>query len=91
MEVAFKAAGDKDYRRLFVGGKTPTAAICARSATNDSKVLLIPAYLESSLDRSTFQLRDKSILKFEREQVNGIELASGPVSMTFTSRVTTGR
>ena len=58
----------------------------AAKLANDSKVLLIPAYLESSLDRSTFQLRDKSILKFEREQVNGIELASGPVSMTFTKQ-----
>ncbi len=68
VEVAFKTAGDKDYRRLFVGGKTPTGGDLYAKLANDSKVLLIPAYLESSLDRSTFQMRDKSILKFERDQ-----------------------
>ena len=52
VEVAFKAAGDKDYRRLFVGGKTPTGGDLYAKLANDSKVLLIPAYLESSLDRS---------------------------------------
>jgi Domain of unknown function (DUF4340) len=86
VEVAFKAAGDKDYRRLFVGGKTPTGGDLYAKLANDSKVLLIPAYLESSLDRSTFQLRDKSILKFERDQVNAVEIASGPMSMTFTKQ-----
>lgn len=86
VEVAFKAAGDKDYRRLLVGGKTPTGGDLYAKLANDSKVLLIPAYLESSLDRSTFQMRDKSILKFEREQVNAIEVASGPASMTFTKQ-----
>jgi hypothetical protein len=86
VEVAFKAAGDKDYRRLFVGGKTPTGGDIYAKLANDAKVLLIPAYLESSLDRSTFQMRDKSILKFERDQVNAVEVASGPSSMTFTKQ-----
>jgi hypothetical protein len=86
VEVAFKAAGDKDYRRLFVGGKTPTGGDLYAKLANDAKVLLIPAYLESSLDRSTFQMRDKSILKFERDQVSAVEVASGPMSMTFTKQ-----
>ena len=86
VEVAFKAAGDKDYRRLFVGGKTPTGGDLYAKLANDAKVLLIPAYLESSLDRSTFQMRDKSILKFERDQVSAVEVASGPSSMTFTKQ-----
>lgn len=86
VEVAFKTAGDKDYRRLFVGGKTPTGGDLYAKLANDGKVLLIPAYLESSLDRSTFQMRDKSILKFERDQVSAVEVASGPSSMTFTKQ-----
>ena len=86
VEVAFKTAGDKDYRRLFVGGKTPTGGDLYAKLDNNAKVLLIPAYLESSLDRSTFQLRDKSIIKFERDKVTGVELASGPVSMSFTKQ-----
>ena len=31
-------------------------------------------------------MRDKSILKFERDKVNGVEVAAGPVSMTFTKQ-----
>lgn len=86
VEVAFKAAGDQDYRRLLVGAKTPTGGDLYAKLADDAKVVLIPAYLESSLDRSTFQMRDKSILKFERDQVNAVEVTSGPASMTFTKQ-----
>lgn len=86
VEVAFKAAGDQDYRRLLVGAKTPTGGDLYAKLASDAKVVLIPAYLESSLDRSTFQMRDKSILKFDRDQVSAVEVASGPASMTFTKQ-----
>ena len=31
-------------------------------------------------------MRDKSIMKFERDQVSAVEVASGPMSMTFTKQ-----
>jgi Domain of unknown function (DUF4340) len=86
VEVSFKVAGDKDYRRLLVGMKTPTGGDLYAKLANEQKVLLIPAYLESTLDRSTFQLRDKSILKFDRDKIDTVEVESGATRMKLVKQ-----
>lgn len=83
IEVSFKAEGDKEPRRLLLGAKTPTGGDLYAKVASDAKVVLVPAYLESSLDRTTFQLRDKSILKFDRDTVDTIDIAAGATTMTF--------
>ena len=37
-------------------------------------MFLISAYLEDSLNRTTFDLRDKTALKFERDAVDGLTI-----------------
>jgi Domain of unknown function (DUF4340) len=86
VEVDFKAAGDKDYRRLLVGAKTPTGGDLYAKLANESKVVLIPSYLDSTFDRTTFQLRDKTVLKFDRDKVDSIEIATGPTTMAFAKQ-----
>ena len=80
-QVAFKAAGDKDYRRLLVGSKTPTGGDLYAQRAGEKKVFLIPSYLESSLDRKPFDLRDKKILAFDREKVDRLEIVHGDVKL----------
>jgi hypothetical protein len=77
IEVEFKASGDKDYRRLFIGEKSPTGSDLFAKRNDDKRVFLVPAYQETTLNRSTFELRDKTLLKFEREKVDGIDLNAG--------------
>ena len=77
IEVDFKAAGDKDYRKLMVGGKTPTGGDLYARRNDEKKVFLIPAFQESTLNRTTFDLRDKGLLKFDREKVDGIDVSAG--------------
>jgi hypothetical protein len=77
IEVNFKAAGDKDFRRLLIGEKSPTGSDLFARRNDDKKVFLIPAYQETTLNRSTFELRDKSVLTFEREKVDGLDVKSG--------------
>jgi hypothetical protein len=77
IEIDFKASGDKDYRKLFVGEKTPTGSDLFARRNDDKKVFLIPAFQESALNRTTFDLREKSVLKFDREKVDGIDVAAG--------------
>lgn len=77
IEVAFKTSGDKDYRRLLVGSKTPTGGDLYAQRGGDKKVFLIPSYVETSFDRKPFDLRDKKILTFDREKVDRLELAQG--------------
>jgi hypothetical protein len=44
--------------------------------SGEKKVFLIPAFQESTFNRSTFDLREKTVLKFDREKVDGIDIAT---------------
>jgi hypothetical protein len=79
MEIEFKASGDKDYgefRRLLIGSKSATGELFAKRE-NEPRVLLIPGYLDSVFNRSTFNLRDKALLTFERDKVDRITVSTG--------------
>jgi hypothetical protein len=71
-------AGDKTPHQLLIGSKTATGGDLYAKVGTDKKVVLIPAYQEATFDRTSFQLRDKSILKFDRDKVDVLEIASTP-------------
>src|SRR5262249_46255900 len=77
VEVDFKAQGDKDYRKLFVGEKTPTGADMYARRNDEKKVFLIPAMHDTTLNRTTFDLRDKVLMKVDREKLDGIDVTAG--------------
>src|SRR5262249_31955204 len=77
IEIDFKASGDKDYRKLSIGEKSPTGSDLFARRNDEKKVFLIPSYQETTLNRSTFELRDKTVLKFERDKVDGLEVKAG--------------
>jgi hypothetical protein len=77
IQVEFKASGDKDYRRLAIGEKSPTGSDLFAKRNDDKRVFLVAAYQETTLNKSTFDLREKTLLKFEREKVDGVELTAG--------------
>jgi hypothetical protein len=75
IEVAFKAgAGDKE-RKLLIGEKTATGGDLYAKRDNEPRVFLISGYLDTTFDRKPFDLRDKSILKFDRDKVDRVEIA----------------
>jgi hypothetical protein len=82
--IDFKAAGDKDYRRLLIGEKSPTGSDLFAKRNDEKKVFLIPATQESTLNRSTFDLRDKTLLKFERDKVDALSVDAGGKTMQLT-------
>src|SRR5437867_3908104 len=47
IEIDFKAAGDKDYRKLLIGEKAPTGGDMYAMRNGAKKVFLIPAFQES--------------------------------------------
>jgi len=77
IEVDFKATGDKDYRRLLIGEKTPTGADLFAKRNGEKRVFLIAAFQEQSFNRSTFDLREKTLLKFPRDKVDSLEVDAG--------------
>ena len=82
--VNFKATGDKDYRRLILGDKSPTGADLFARRNDDKKVFLIPAFQETTFNRSTFELREKTLLKFERDKVDSVEMNAGGKTFQLT-------
>lgn len=78
--VAYRKEGQPTMQRLQVGSKTPTGSDLYARVEGQSKVVLIASYHESSLNRTTFDLRDKAVLKFAREGVTSVQLqgADGP-------------
>ena len=76
--IDFKASGDKDYRRLLVGEKSPTGSDMFAKRNDEKRVFLIPAFQDSTFNKDTFSLREKKLLKFDRDKVDRVELtASG--------------
>ena len=80
MSVTFKVSGDATEHRLLLGGKTPTGSDVYARIDGQPRLFLVASYLEDSLNRTTFDLRDKAVLKFPRDDVDAIAL--GPVSLT---------
>jgi hypothetical protein len=83
IEVDFKKAGDKGFERLLVGEKSPTGASLYAKKNDDKRVFLIPAFQETSLNKSTFDLRDKTLVKFDREKVDAVEVTADKKVMTL--------
>jgi len=77
IDVAFKSAADKDYRHLLIGDKSPTGADLFAMRGGEKKVFLIPAAQEQTFNKGTFDLRDKTLVKFDRDKVDGIDLTAG--------------
>ena len=83
VEVDFKAAGDKDYRKLFIGEKTPTGGDFFAKRNDEKKVFLITAAQDTSFNRTTFDFRDKTLIKFERDKVDALDITAGGKAMTI--------
>ena len=83
VEIDFKAAGDKDFKKLLLGEKSPTGGDLFARRNGEKKVFLIPAFQESTFNKKTFDLRDKVVLKFERDKVDGVTVTAGGKTLAF--------
>jgi hypothetical protein len=80
VDIGFKAAGETREHHLLVGEKTPAGGELYAKLPNEKKVFLISGYLDTSLNKSTFDLRDKSVMKFDRNKVDSVVLDPGDSS-----------
>jgi hypothetical protein len=77
LDVAFRVKGEKDLRHLLVGEKTAAGGDLYAKRADEKRVILISSYLEGTFNRTPFDLRDKTLLKFDHEKVDGLEIARG--------------
>src|SRR4029079_5014691 len=66
------------------GEKSPTGADLFAKRNDEKKVFLIPAAQESTMNRSTFDLRDKTVLAFERDKVDAVSIGAGGKTVQLT-------
>jgi hypothetical protein len=83
MDVRFKAKGQAAERRVLLGSKTPTGGDLYAKLPDSPRVFLVPSYLETSFNKNTFALRDKKILKVDRQKADGLELTAGATQLAF--------
>jgi hypothetical protein len=83
IEVEFKADGGKTTGKLLIGDKTPTSGSVYAKKASEPRVFLVPDYNENSLNKSTFDLRDKTIVRIERDKVDTLELNVAGKSLQF--------
>src|SRR5580704_16871641 len=74
IEVEFKSGEGKPSGRILVGDKTPTGANLYAKRNDEKRVFLIADFQDSSLNKSTFNLRDKTLIKIARDKVDGVEV-----------------
>ena len=78
--VAFKAEGGASGT-LKLGNKNATQGEIYAIKNDDKRVFLISAFQETSFNRKPFDLRDKKILKFDRDNADSLVLAKGASSI----------
>jgi hypothetical protein len=72
IEIDFKSGGQE--HTLLVGQKTPTASDLYAKLPGKPRVFLIASYLDTTFNRTTFDLRDKTVLAFDRDKLDHVTL-----------------
>lgn len=91
IEVAFRVKNRKDFQRLLVGEKTPTGGDLFAKRPDENRVFLISSFLDSIFNKTPFDLRDKVVLRFERDKADGIEVVDGSTTLQFARNGTDWR
>jgi hypothetical protein len=86
VEVAFRVKGQKEPRRIQFGDKAPASGELYARLPDQKRVFLVPSYLDTTFNKDTFALRDKTILAFEREKADTFEVSGGGRTMQFAKQ-----
>lgn len=84
MEIGFQTEGGKQKRRLLIGNKNATGVNMYAKLPNAPRVFLIPSYLETTFDKSSFELRDKTLLSFDRDKLNAVTIATADHTLALS-------
>jgi hypothetical protein len=83
VDVSFRVKGEKAPRRIHFGDKAPASGELYAVVPGQTRVFLVQSFLDSTFNKDTFALRDKTILAFERDKIDRLELTRGSTTMQF--------
>ena len=81
--VEYKAEGGASGK-LRLGNKNATQGEMYALKNDEKRVLLVSAYQETSFNRTPFDLRDKKILKFDRDKADSLVLVKDKNSIEMS-------
>ena len=82
VEIGFKAKS-QDHK-LLLGRKSPTGTDLYAKVGDQPRVFLISSYLDSSFNKKTFDLRDKTVLKLDREAIGTLSVIMPAKTLRFS-------
>ncbi len=83
LQVEFKTSDGKSGK-ILIGEKNATGSNLYAKRNDEKRVFLIQQYQETSLNKSAFDLRDKSIMSLQHDKIDGMEVAAGGKTMVFS-------
>ena len=83
IDVSFKVKGQAAEKRILLGDKTPTGGDLYAKLPDSPRVFLVSSFLESTFNKDPFSLRDKTILKVDRDKADGFEASAGTTTLEF--------
>ena len=84
VRVTFKAGGKE--QTLDIGQKTPAGTDLYAMVAGQKKVFLISSFLDSTFNRTTFDLRDKAVLKIDPAKVDALEVLKGADALALVKK-----
>jgi len=81
IEVTFKSGGQE--HKLLIGRKTPPATDLYAKLADQKRVFLVPSFVESTFNKTTFELRDKTVLKLERDKIDTMSISTPTRTVAF--------
>lgn len=81
VRIGFKTDGASG--ELLLGDTTPTQGDVYAMKADDKRVFLVSSYLQTTFDKKPFDLRDKRIVRFERDKVERVQIERGEDTMAF--------
>jgi hypothetical protein len=91
VEVSFRTKGDKEPKRILFGERTPTGGDLYARFPDQRRVFLVSSFLDSTFDKGTFALREKNVIKVDREKVDRLEVVAGQRTVTLAKSGTEWR
>ena len=82
VDVTFKAGGQQ--HTLHIGRKTPPGTDLYARIDDQKRVFLISSYLDSTFNRGTFDLRDKTVLSLNRDAIDALTIAAPDRTLKVT-------
>ena len=84
LDVGFKLADGETVAHVLIGEETPTGADRYAKLADADRVFLIAGYLDTTFDKTTFDLRDKKILAVARDAIDGLRMTVGDRTIALT-------